>query len=91
MKFLKAYGALRGQEEMQAEPAEFACVSVQASPEVLRQLAEFFSTCADRIELARSTDPMMHFHLRDDWEKWRPTFADFVVVPPPARPKTKIR
>ena len=87
MEFLKAYGAIRGQEDLQSPPVECATVSVQASPEVLRELSLFFSACADRLEASGATDPMVHFHLMDEWSKWKPAFSDFVIVAPPKSKK----
>lgn len=84
MNFLKAYGALHTEEktDVMAPPIELASISLQASPGVLRELSTFLSHCADRLEASGSTDPMVHFHLQDEWDQWDLPFPDVIVVAP---------
>lgn len=84
MNFLKAYGVLQteGDADAMGPPIELASISLQASPSVLRELSNFLSHCADRLEASGSTDPMTHFHLQDEWGQWDLPFPDVIVVAP---------
>lgn len=82
--FLKIYCHLRsGEATSTAGPFECSEVSIQASPAVLRRLADFLERASRA--LPPSADAFGHVHLRDEWREWEADFPDVVAVSPPAQ------
>jgi hypothetical protein len=77
-QFFKAYCYLR--EGSAKEPLECSEVTLQANPDILREVAKFLMESASKIEA--STDGDMHFHLQDEWKKWNQEFPDLIIVSP---------
>ena len=81
--FFKAYCYPREGAVSLKEPTECAEISLQATPDVLRQVAAFMMNCALRIEASQSEN-IEHFHLQDEWTVWSQTYPDVIVVSPPS-------
>ncbi|MEW6373444.1 MAG: hypothetical protein AB1584_21190 [Pseudomonadota bacterium] len=82
-KFLKIFA--HSQESANADTFPFECteISLQATPEALRQIAEFILSAAARLE-ALPVSQDAHFHLQDEWEDWQFGDPDVVVVSAPS-------
>ena len=79
--FLKAYCYLKDDLISTEGPLECAEVSFQATPDILRQLADFMIKCAEKIEMSKGE--MQHVHLQDEWKKWNQDYPDVIAVSPP--------
>lgn len=77
-QFFKAYCYLR--EGSSKGPLECSEVTLQANPDILREVAKFLMESAAKIEASPGGD--MHFHLQDEWKKWKQEFPDLIVVSP---------
>ena len=67
-----------------AQPIECKEVSIQASPEVLREVAQFLIHSANAIE-ERPTVEFLHFHLSDIWKSKYGKFPDLIAISPPLK------
>jgi hypothetical protein len=76
----KAYCHLRN--KIISEPMECSEISFLASPEILRQIADFLINAAQKIENASSPDEL-HFHIQDEYKSWANDLPDLIVVPMP--------
>ena len=76
------YAQINGQA---TDNALISCaeVSLQANPEVLRQIADFILCCAKKLDEGRG-DSMLHFHLRDEWSEWSDECPDLIVCSVPS-------
>jgi hypothetical protein len=81
-KILKAYAVGRGPSDVGNGLLDCATVTIQTSPDNLRELSRFLVNCADRLEASTANDPSVHFHLQDEWKAWKSKYADFVVAAP---------
>lgn len=77
-RVFKAYCYLR--EQSTEGPLECSEITLQASPDVLREVAQFLMDSAKKIEASSASD--LHFHLQDEWKKWKPEFPDMIVFTP---------
>lgn len=76
-KFFKIYCYTKNDPEALAECSE---VSIQASPEVLRELSSFLRNAADKLE--RSSGNIDHIHLQDETKSRSDEFPDVIAVLP---------
>jgi hypothetical protein len=60
-------------------PLECSEITLQASPDILRKIAEFLVLSAEKIEDSKDAEGI-HFHLRDEWKEWSQEFPDLIVV-----------
>lgn len=81
-EFLKVYCYLRGDQAANG-PMECSEISIQATPDALRELAALMTKFADDMQLSKDED-MMHVHLQDVWKGWVADYPDVIVVSPPA-------
>lgn len=80
MELLKAYCHTDQTLESCDAPIECREIAIQASPYVLRQLADFLLRAADKFDENPDIGPD-HFHFRDEWENWNAECVDVVAVP----------
>jgi hypothetical protein len=76
-RFFKAYCYLR--EGSSEGPLECSEISLQATPDILRQVAAFLVESAEKIEASKDGG-QIHFHLQDEWKKWSQEFPDLIVL-----------
>ena len=62
-----------------SQPARLSEVTIQASPEVLREIAAFLTATASTME---SEGGIGHLHLRDQWRGWSDEDGDLIVADP---------
>lgn len=75
---MKIYGySITGSDELK----EMKEISLQATSERLRELAEFLLMSANEIDSGSDNSPD-HFHLQDYSTNWDEEFPDIVVVSP---------
>jgi len=73
MNQFKAYGYPRNDDSLES-PFELSEVTLNTSPEVLRELAKFLEDAAVQIE-----NGAQHIHLQDHWPGWQHGEADIIA------------
>ena len=57
---------------------EMETIAIAASPETIRELANFLNHAADEME--EMGDDFDHLHLMDTWQNWKEGLPDLQVV-----------
>lgn len=76
--YFKAFSHKRGKTKGTL-PTECREIALEATPEVLREIAKFINHAASVLE-AKPVDEEAHMHFQDQWESWSEKFPDIVVV-----------
>lgn len=76
--FFKAYSHARAKTRPGARPVDCREITLQATPDILREIASFIQEAARRLE-TQSAGEEAHLHLRDQWKDWQETYPDIVV------------
>ena len=74
---MKITGYKKGDTDLEGL-IEMETIAIAASPETIRELANFLNHAADEME--EMGDDFDHLHLMDTWQNWKEGLTDLQVV-----------